>query len=589
MHRIFIVLTLIALGAAACSGFESNTAAPGIPAQSPADRSTGPSATFAFVGHPIVPDGKRVRGFGKRYKQTTVTLDDSGGTFVFPQKSYFSGTGSYTANNAPAGATLQITNSGAQNPLGVPVSATGTVVLNFEAQIGNGAQYITFEPSSKTMTLSAKVLQAGASYQLVAYLWNHVIELYSVGSPSNGRRPTLTFQTPFSDLTMYYYTPIGFELVMLAAPTPSPSPSSTPSATPPPTLSPSPPPTLSPSPPPTLSPTPPPTLSPPPTLTPSPPPTMNPTPTPQPSSSPTASPHPQTLYAAYDDPVYGGVYSFDANNFGSAPFNFNPIPSAFAAAVDDAQNLYISSASGPVREFYIGGGTFTYDDKVASPTALAANSGYMPAINVANGSGVSGYAQLLTFPQQVDQATPFMDPNLSAIQSVTADAAGNRYVGGISTQGGPEVDLLSTGLPSNLGLQLSGTPTGLALDQAGDLLVTESQGVAVFAPGQTTPYTWIGSYGQTPFALTFGDSGNRLYVVYNSIPCYSSCINVYGYPSGALLGTYSLTGTPNYYGVAISPRVPLFNPNAMRHKHSHRKYWTDFYRNGRRMGGTPHS
>lgn len=524
MKRLFLLIILGSIGAAACSGSNLDGSTRGIPAQ---------ITVTPNSGRAVQPTGKQHSSFAptanpgqSSYRRITVSIKSGGSGFSFPSYGGFKGNGYYARNNAQYGATLQITNSGTNDVLGAPaVSVASPVVLYFEVQLGGGASSATFSGTAKTMQLTSAQLQAGATYAIAAFSWNQRIEYYTAGQAVNG---TLTFQTPLSRLTLYYYTPICIELVMVSPPTPSPSP------------------------------------------------------------TPTA--YPQTLYGSYEDPTYGGVYSFDGDNFGSGPTNFTAMPNAFAAAVDDLQNLYVSSSKGSVLEYYPAGGTFTYDNDVSNPMDVAVHAGNNPVVNVANGSGVSNYAQLLTFPQGVDQASPLTDPNLISIQSVAVDAAGNTYVGGVSNQNGPEVDLLgaSGGWIRTLGLQLTGAPRGLALDQMGNLVVAESQRVAIFVPGQTTPSSWIGSYGQTPFALSFGNAGNWLYVLYNTGPCYGSCVDVYTYPAGTSLGQYTLPGSANHYGVALSPRVPLFNPNVMRRLHPHRKYWTDFVRGRiRQWQGSP--
>ena len=250
--------------------------------------------------------------------------------------------------------------------------------------------------------------------------------------------------------------------------------------------------------------------------------------------------------------------------------------------MDDSQNLYASSTyPSVVDEYYSGGGTFAYTNNVINPSGVAALAGSSPAIDVANG-GLSGYNELLTFQQGYNQSASFNDPNLATVQSVTVDAAGDTFVGGVSNQSSPEVDLVQGSYgPVNLGLQLSSAPTGITIDQAGNLLVTQSDGVAVFAPGQTSPTSWIG-YGLQPFGLAFGNNGNWLYVVANGYPCYFSCVNVYSYPAGSRIGQYSLPGSSSYFGIALSPRVPLFSPSAMRHRHPHFRYWTDLRRGVRK-------
>ncbi|MBV9056721.1 MAG: hypothetical protein JO351_08800 [Candidatus Eremiobacteraeota bacterium] len=251
------------------------------------------------------------------------------------------------------------------------------------------------------------------------------------------------------------------------------------------------------------------------------------------------------------------------------------MPSAFAAAVDDSQNLYATTTNpATLNEYYPGGGSFTYTNGLASPTGVAVDAGGNALIQVANGASLSNAGQLLTFQQGVNAPSPSSDPNLVSISSVAVDAAGNIYAGGTSVQNTPEVDLETNGSIVNLGLQLTSTPTGVTLDTSGDLLVAESGGVAVFAPGQTTPSKWIGSYGQAAYALAFGDNGNWLYVLYDTPPCYLSCVTVFAYPGGSVLGQYNLSGAAAYYGVALSPRVPLFNPAAMRRRHPHWRYWT---------------
>jgi len=508
-NRWFLIVVGAALAAAACSGSNALLPPPTVPsAQATAEPASVPIGSRP---PPAMLNRDRVRRLAI-YNRSTFLIRINGSSFKFPPFGGFTGTGFYTKNNAPAGATLQITNSGTNNLLGIPLSATGQVVLYFEAQLGGGAYSVKFLKSARTMTLASTQLQATASYTVQVYLWNQLIESYSAGSPVNG---TLTFQTPLSNLTLSYYTPICIELIQTGGATPTPS--------------------------------------------------------------PTPTPYPQTMYVAYNDPTNGGVYSFDGDNFGSAPSNFAALPSAFAAAVDDSQNLYVTATSpATLNEYYPGGVSFTYTSGMASPTGVAINTGANAPIVVANGAGISGVGQLLTFQQGVNQASPSSDPNLVSIASVALDADGNIYVGGTSVLNTPEVDLETKGSIANLGLHLISTPTGLTLDESGDLLVAQSAGVAVFAPGQTAPTKWIGSYGQAAYAVAFGDGGNWLYVVYDTPLCYVSCVTVFAYPGGSMLGQYNLSGTAAYYGVALSPRVPLFKPTAMRRKHPHWQYWTNY-------------
>ena len=304
MKRSFLLVLLIGVGAAACSASKSEDVVPSIPvaalpasaipAEANPEQTILPGKRSAVSSRPVTRLGQG------GYAQSTFTINSKGATFKFPTYDGLSGTGYYPANNAPpSGAKLQVTNSGSNNLIGVPPSATaqGTVVFYFEAQLSGAAYQVTFHSSTKTMQLRSTQLQSTATYAVAAYLWNKELEYYNVGSPSNG---LLVFPNPFSGLTMSYYTPIAFELLVVSNATPTPSPTPTPQPTPTPTPQPTPTPTPQPTPTPTPQPTPTPTPQPTPT------PTPQPTPTPNPTPTPTPTPYPQTLYAAYGAPSTAG-------------------------------------------------------------------------------------------------------------------------------------------------------------------------------------------------------------------------------------------------------------------------------------------
>lgn len=244
MKLWFLIVIVASIGAAACGGSNPGVPIPAIPRAENAGTAT--LAPIPWKPERWILGSEKLRHL-LAYGQQTFTIKTSGSSFKFPSWGGFSGTGYYTRNNAPSGASLQITNSGNSNVLGVPVYGVGTVVLYFEAQLVAGSS-VTFKSASKTMQLTSPQLQTGASYWIAVYLWNQLIESYSAGVASNG---TLTFQTPLNKVALTYNTPIGAELSIVATPTPSPSPTPTPTPTPQPTPTPTPLPTPTPTPTPT--------------------------------------------------------------------------------------------------------------------------------------------------------------------------------------------------------------------------------------------------------------------------------------------------------------------------------------------------
>jgi outer membrane protein assembly factor BamB len=190
----------MSIAAGGCSGSYQQPLAPSLPAQSPAQPQRGPISPSEYAR--IV----------KNVKSTTVRLAPGGGSFRFPNYDGFSGLVHYAANNAPAGATLMVTNSGSDNLLGAPTPPTGKPILYLEASLGgSGVSDVKFQTQTKMMTVVSSSLQAG-SYRIDVYSGSQQVESYSAGVPSNGK---LTFQTPFSGLSIYSGMPLTIEVVFL--------------------------------------------------------------------------------------------------------------------------------------------------------------------------------------------------------------------------------------------------------------------------------------------------------------------------------------------------------------------------------------
>ena len=164
---------------------------------------------------PSMPEPQR-----KSSSSTTVPISGSGGNFPLPQFGHFRGNVTYTGNDAGSGATLTLTNSGANNLLGAPSPPNATPVLYLEASI-NGASEVTFSSSQQTMTVNSPNFQPGASYEVVAYEGNQ----QESSATATLKRRKLTFQTPLSGVTIPQSTTLVVEIALLSSATPTPPPS----------------------------------------------------------------------------------------------------------------------------------------------------------------------------------------------------------------------------------------------------------------------------------------------------------------------------------------------------------------------------
>jgi len=282
----------------------------------------------------------------------------------------------------------------------------------------------------------------------------------------------------------------------------------------------------------------------------------------------------------------GAVDYYNANAPGGITAS-TAVSYANSVAVDDSDNIYVGANSatecqGLIIELYSIGGTFSYTDNLgceSQPRSIAPASGASPAFDAAEAVSY----QMLSFPDQgVNSSFGYTDPNLIALATITVDGANNVYLGGTNSSNAPEVDFLTPSQQlSSLGLQLSGTPTALAIDTQGDLLVAEcGVGIAVFPPGATTPSSFYDAHN-CPSSMVFGNGGNWLYVIDHGIQRGYYNVFVYEYPGGGVT-TEWYDGMPYQdfpTQIAIEPRVPLFNPDLYRKERPYWKYWGDLKRN----------
>lgn len=166
-------------------------------------------------------------------------------------------------------------------------------------------------------------------------------------------------------------------------------------------------------------------------------------------------------------------------------------------------------------------------------------------------------------PGSTDPSQQLQGPSGYAPLGLATDAAGNVFVSYVGQSSGGVVYEYSPGSTSgkSLGLNLSGTPHGLAIDRQGNLVVAVSNApnpgsaIEVFAPGAKQPKTtMLGPF--QPFMLAFGRKEHRLFAADYGSGNNDGGVFVYSYPDGTLLFEDTQGTAAGAYGVAADPRSP---------------------------------
>ena len=169
---------------------------------------------------------------------TTVPLSQAGGPVQLTSAGGISGTLSIPSNNAPAGATMTVTEL-AGAPQGGPLArlrrplSAKTVLFSLELQL---SQTITFNGlPGFTLTLPVSVATSGESFYIAAYQGTgSSATLLATDGPATVSGQTLAFAPTTTPVTLQSNVTYLFELyeTSSATPSPSPSPSASPSPTP---------------------------------------------------------------------------------------------------------------------------------------------------------------------------------------------------------------------------------------------------------------------------------------------------------------------------------------------------------------------
>jgi hypothetical protein len=271
----------------------------------------------------------------------------------------------------------------------------------------------------------------------------------------------------------------------------------------------------------------------------------------------------------------GGALDFyDALQSGSAIKSL-PFSTAYAVAVDDQQDIYVSWGGGShaasVVELIPNKKRFTYTHGI-----------YWDPLNVAPFAGndppfaTTEYGSKMVIVPTTEIAVGNRILRWQYLhRSGRRRRRRQRILGWFGNHKNYEVDLITPNQKiTNLGLQLDHRADALLIDEQGNLLVSEyHKGDALFAPGEMTPTRWFDDTGVgKPDSIAFGGNGDRLYVL------DGPTIRVYDYPSGrGVLWQDSVNHGLEccQAQIAINPRPPLFDPTSYRATRPAFRYWTD--------------
>lgn len=242
-----------------------------------------------------------------------------------------------------------------------------------------------------------------------------------------------------------------------------------------------------------------------------------------------------------------------SNRKNKPPAICEPASSTNGIRVNSAGNLWIPDGRADSTTEYApncGAAMLTIPDPTGEPADVALDR--LGNVYILNINNTSGPPTVGVYKPTGKQIRTLSDPSFAVLFGVGTDRHGNVFVSNLTSGNvGNVVEFTKGKMPgkalSGISLGLPGTP---ALDSKGNLIISDwlNGTIDVFAPpysGAPTTLTLMGASIWCPLSA----SGERLYCG----DAENGSIDVYAYPGGAYLYSYTASLSPSSLVTGVSP------------------------------------
>lgn len=238
------------------------------------------------------------------------------------------------------------------------------------------------------------------------------------------------------------------------------------------------------------------------------------------------------------------------------PQNCEPATAANGIGIDSGGNLWIPNGQANTTTEYApdcGAAELTITDTTGEPADVAFdNSNHVYILNLNN---VSGAPTVNVYTHSGKYVRTLSDPSFNILFGVHSDTKGNVFVSNLTSNNiGNVVEFKGGKMP---GAQLSGPQLGLpgvpALDRHGNLIIADwlNMTIDVFAPPYSTSPKTFALMGQSIWC-PLGRYEKRIFCG----DAQNGAIDVYEYPSGTYLYSYTSGLSPNNLVTGVAPYPP---------------------------------
>jgi hypothetical protein len=245
-----------------------------------------------------------------------------------------------------------------------------------------------------------------------------------------------------------------------------------------------------------------------------------------------------------------------------------------AMAVDGAGNLYVANArtgSQPANVEMYANGTIdpaaTYTQSIMTPVGVATDKrGDLFVANATPTQNLAGTTIAVFAPGSTAPTSVLDDINANAAHALLADAAGDTYLAysGYLCCPAPAIDEFfpkhANPLPLGIAEPIEGNAPapvlGLALDDAGNMIIADGTQIGVYAPS-AQPWPTVAppiatiAIGRPQSALALNQANTRLF----GLNAAQNQVIAYNYPAGTFANVY-MQGVEAPAAIAVSPSAP---------------------------------